>query len=138
MSAKPIPAAETAAMLALRIVPSADAPASIAYVAILASELHRLAPAIKRHAEAACNGEWRDGQRRMAEGSLRALAALDVSIEQYGKRMDRRIARINERLAPLGLIAAIGHDPRGSAISLTSTNDVRVPSNGWSGGWEIG
>jgi hypothetical protein len=149
MSNKPNPVAFTAAMLMQRalLLPMQDSVSpshhsAAVYCASLASTLHRLAPACQRQAVAMCNGEWRDGgrdaiYRTWVEGRERreALQAIEDSVEAYGKRLDKRLAKINEALAPLGIKAVRGGDPRGCVLRLVSLNDSHpLPSNGWSAG----
>lgn len=156
MSNKPNPVALTAAMLAMRASSIADEIATIATLrgekapslligggfrgcASLASDLHRLAPACRKLAEAECNGEWRDGQRNRLMFDGAAIAALDASIAKCDARLDKRIARLNEALAPFALRAARNGDPRGAVLRLYSTDDARpLPSNGFGDGWVIG
>lgn len=106
-------------------------------IAALASDLHRLAPACKRHAEAECNGEWRDGQRDAICAAFKdrqgeRLEELIADIVAYGNRLDKRIAKLNEKLAPLAVQAVRTGDPRGWTLRLHSTDKSRpVPRNGW-------
>ncbi len=158
MSTKPNPVASTAVMLAVRLfvyvgdydnddgeeqahfVYEAGTPKGMTpdAVAALASDLHRLAPAVQRHAVAMCNGEWRTDQRRDLEtwdrntmgGRTDRVDELDADIEAYGVKLDRRIAKLNAKLAPLALQAHRSGDPRGTVLRLKSTDaDRPVPCN---------
>lgn len=159
MSTKPNPVALTAAMLALRYVLKSKEQMTWRGIepisrnmAVLASDLHRLAKGCQRHAVAVCNGEWRDGQRdyfrramryddgesreehrRHANQAREGLEELDRSIEAYGVRLDRRIAKLNAQLALLGLRADRHGNPRGIVLRLTATDgSAPVPRNGMS------
>ncbi len=143
MSHKPNPVALTAAMLVHRSATWTNPAGCVIGLtahdaACLASELHRLAPAIQRHAVAMCNGEWRDGQRqdihrwrqenayvRPVDADRLALQELDKSIEDYGTRLDTKIAKINAKLAPLALQCSRHGDPRGRVFKITSTDPAR-------------
>ncbi len=134
MSNRPNPVALTAAMLARRPIagPTAAGLTTELGIACLASELHRLAPAV-----AMCNGEWEDSQRSKLyayrEGSNRSdqiygaerLKALEKSIKDYGTRLDKKIAKLNAKLAPLALQCSRHGDPRGCVFKLTSTDPAR-------------
>lgn len=146
MSNRPNPVALTAAMLMRRAwsLTTPDGPARDPFTehdcASLASDLRRLAPACVRLAVAQCNGEWRDGQRLAlmkyahgcAAGMVNPLDELDAEIEAYAVRLDKRIAKMNAKLAPLALEASNAGDPRGCVLKLTSTDKSRpLPRNGW-------
>lgn len=143
MSTKPNPVAHTACMLTMRNI---DAGGKYSQsgdgikLAVLASALHRLAPACKRQAEAECNGEFFDGQRERMKWKGNDVKALEVEISRYGDRLDRRIAKINETLKPLAIEAYRTGDPRGWTLRLKSTDPNRpLPHNGWDDEcWGIG
>lgn len=153
MSSKPNPVALTACMLMNRFwaaSPKLQPRSHWEAIAAISSDLHRLAPACKRQGVAECNGEERDGQREAIERThipdLRrvyrdtAIRVMEARIEANGKRLDKRVAKLSERLAPLGLKACDGGDPRGSCLWLESTDPSRpVPRNGWDDErWHIG
>lgn len=139
MSRKPNPAALTAATLMAHAV-YVHGIGAIDYmdVARAASDLHRLAKATKRQAEAECNGEFYIGQRRMLERSGNA-EKLDKTLAKTGERLDRRIAKLNQSLAELSVMAYREGDPRGYTLRLRSTEPTRpMPSNGMEQGeWGI-
>jgi hypothetical protein len=151
MSKKPHPVAETAAMLMDRLwFIATQEPLKASYitligVASLASDLHRLAPACQRQAEAECNGEQWNGQRAEAyrkDCGARLpgqhTAEVDAAIEAGGIRLDKRLSRLNESLAPFALKATRSGDPRGCCLRLESTDPSRpVPRNGFSDDWCI-
>jgi hypothetical protein len=151
MSAKPNPVALTAAMLMNRewnnaaidkLMPLGPMDGNIRHLSSLASQLHRLSPACQRHAVAMCNGEWRVGDRDSIcrvwlEGKERcdALRNIEDSIEKYGTRLDKRLAKLNDSLAPLAIQACRHGDPRGCVLRLVSTDATRpLPSNGGTAG----
>lgn len=131
MSRKPNPVALTAATLmahavyvhGLGAIDSVD-------VARAASDLHRLAKATKRQAEAECNGEYYDGQRIiMATHGMERV--LDSLLAKIGERLDRRIAKLNQSLAELSVMAYRNGDPRGYTLRLRSIVENRpLPRNG--------
>lgn len=157
MSRAPHPIALTSAMLALRhAIMNRDAPNydpsfnGIEYergliAARIASDLHRIAKACHKLAEAECNGEWREGQRDarfMGRDDARRQAfqrELDASIAKYASRLDRRISKLNESLAPFALACERRGDPRGFTLVIVSLDPSRpVPSNGCeSGVWGV-
>lgn len=131
MSRKPSPVALTAATLmahavyvhGLGAIDSVD-------VARAASDLHRLAKATNRQAEMECNGEFYLGQRRMFD-RIGNAEKLDKAIDKAGDRLDRRIAKLNQSLAELSVIAYRTGDPRGYTLLLRSIVDNRpLPRNG--------
>lgn len=139
MSNKPNPVAMTASLICERYHYLREfgdkGPRGWSYGALesatLASIVHRIAPACQRHAIAQCNGEWRDGQRdyfyKMERegdkaGCRKGLDALAQSIEDYGQRLEKRIAKINARLAPFKLEVWAGGDPRGCVCRLQTTD----------------
>lgn len=140
MSRKPNPIALTAATLMVHA-GHVHGIGAIDYmdVARAASDLHRLAKATKRQAEAECNGEYYDGQRNIMaiHGMDRVLYTL---IANTSKRLDRRIAKLNISLAELSVEAYRDGDPRGYTLRLRSTDPTRpLPSNGMEQGeWGVG
>lgn len=156
MSNKPNPVALTAAMLMERAccpvtvdtgIGSWDEHThniSIQGIAALASDLHRLAPAVARIAVGCCNhGYWGNAQSLVLGDEMSAGYVPDAQTLQcvaYIKRIDKKLAKLNARLEPLALVAKDGGDPRGWTLRLHSTDKSRpVPRNGWdSGAWGIG
>lgn len=142
MPTKPNPVALTACMLLDRLITGnrdRQRLASLHSIADLASQLHRLAPACKRLAEAECNGEWWDGQRDSCRPCQ--FKSLDDSIRKYAARLDKRVAKLNAALAPFAVSACRTGDPRGWTLRLRSTDLARpLPSNGWwsDAEWGIG
>lgn len=124
----PNPVALTAAMLATKCANAENTANhreehSPSTIANLASQIHLLAPACKRLAEAECNGEWRDGQRAGIErqrhsGRQQLLDHLDKSITDYATRLDKRIAKLDAELAPFGYQLIRQGDPRGATLVM--------------------
>lgn len=155
MSHKPNPVALTAAMLMRRHCgqyPLYDPPFDhhIQTVADVASKLHRMAPAFTRYAVALCNGEQYEGQRDKAyEASKRSMypvanekaiiAEMEAAIGKEGQRLERKLAKVNEFLAPFSVQACDGDDPRGCTLWLeASPNTQPLPDNGYHDGrWSI-
>ncbi len=118
MSNKPNPVASTAAMLMWRAVcitdthpaESASPAQDIHHAAALASDLHRLAPAC-----------------------LKLAKGLDDGTLPLGdSRITRRIVRLNNRLAPLQLIARFDRNPRNVVLYLVATDERwSIPDDVW-------
>lgn len=131
MRTDPTPVTITAAMLAQRraALPGYYVDWLPYEVAVLATDLHRLAPACHRHAEHECNGYQHERQDP---------AAAAVAIETSDKRLDRRIDTINDRLAALDVKAHRTGDPRGYTLHLTAVEGApALPTNGMQGTWGI-
>ena len=145
MSNKAAPLTITACMLLERsyhefdtgIGPMSD-PQSVHTCAALASDLHRLAPAAQRLAIAECNGEWREGQRDAMYRHMRSLpkeaqnqychdwqVTFEAECEAQGSKLDKRLEKLNRRLAPFALQVTTPGDPRGHVLALESTDKAR-------------
>lgn len=128
MSNSPAPLALTAVMLAMRL-PHFDlrsAAMNESHVAALASDLHRLAPAYQRHAISVCNGELQTGQRDWANRQPREVFTkwsleMNESIAAYGRKLDKKLDRLNQRLAPFALRIDPSHGG-GLYLGLESTD----------------
>ncbi len=143
MSNKPNPVALTAAMLMNRkrdLFGGIDGHHRVEEIAGIASDLHRLAPACERIAVGQCNhGYWCDAQSivnevEMSEGykpDAQTLYCVGVI-----RRMDKKLAKLNERLAPLALVAKNGGDPRGWSLWLETTDKARPVNGRASGSWD--
>lgn len=151
MSKKPNPVALTAAMIEHRRFVAGDpSPVAFDYLtfdclsASLASDLHHLAPACARIALGCCNESfWCDAQSIVEGEDLSEGRAPDARTPwavSYIQRIDRKLAKLNKRLEPLGLEARAGGDPRGWTLRLVSVDKSRpVPRNGFDlDAWGIG
>ncbi len=124
MSNKPNPVALLAAILMERDDHKRQQDRLPAYmVASLASDLCRLAPAIEHQGVAECNGEWGNGQR-VHFMSMNQTAILDATITAKRAQLDRRITKLNERLAPFSLITS-GYAGGGLCLGISSTDASR-------------
>lgn len=142
MSRTPHPVAATSALLMQRaflLSVHAYTNANPSNIASLASDLHRLAKATHRQAEAECNGEFYRGQRAYVDCRGNS-AELDKTIAKAGTSLDRRIAKLNKAMAFLSIQAHRTGDPRGFTLRLRSTDPANpLPRNGMEQGeWGVG
>jgi hypothetical protein len=108
-------------------------------VAVLASDIARLGKAATRYGVAWCNGEQWPGQidalhrarLPQAEHSAR-LSAVHAEIEKLGEKLEAKTAKMNERLAPFGVVVTTQGDPRGHCLKVYDSSDTAKDRALWS------